>query len=42
MDVTLVHTLGATLESFAGHTLAGPRAPAAPFTQRVTNMALIL
>lgn len=42
IDVTLLDTLFATLEWAAGHTLAGPRAPAAPLAQRVTNMTLRL
>lgn len=32
INITLVYTLSAALESLAGHTLAGPRAPAAPLT----------
>lgn len=42
VDVTLLHALNATLESTAGHTLAGPRPPAAPLAQRVTNTPLFL
>lgn len=42
IDLTLLHALGATLESSTGHTLTGSQAPTAPLTQRVTNVPLFL
>lgn len=42
VDVALLHTLRAALEGPTGHTLAGPRTPAASLAQRVANVTLVL
>ena len=42
IDVTLLHTLSATLKRLAGRTLAGAWTPTSPLTQRVTHMLLPL
>lgn len=42
VNITVVHTLDATLETFAGKALAGPRAPTATIAQWVANVSFVL